>query len=360
MGGVSETIDRHEGRLERAEEVLRAIVREARVEKLTFMAGSIAYHAFVSLLPALVLLFAVSSTLGVSVQGGIEELTGTLLSQDVSRQLIDDITSTNQSTSLSIVGLAVLVWGSLRIFRGLDTAFSDIYESEAANTFTDQITDGVLVLGTFAVAIVAAVWVQSRFPITGGGPLVALVGGLVTVVGLTVAFLPMYYVFPDADVSVTEVLPGVVVASVGLTLFALLFKVYITFSGNADSAQSGSLVAAIILLLTWLYFSSLVILLGVAVNAVLSNRSRDVSIDPVVGGVPRGERRKLATRDELVAELEAFATLLDDDPETFVAHIDDQEVSLHPPQAITVDTDPELGFGDGSVAVELRWTPREE
>ena len=357
MSGVSEATDRHEGRLGRVEEVLRAIVREARAEKLTFMAGSIAYHAFVSLLPALVLLVAVSSSFGFSLQRGVESLTQALLTDDVSRLLVQEITTSNRSAGLSLVGLAVLTWGSLRIFRGLDTAFSDIYESEAANTFVDQLTDGALVLVTFAVAVFAAVYVQARFPIAGGGPVVALAGGLVTVVGLSVAFFPMYYVFPDADVSVVEVLPGVVVASVGLTLFASLFKLYVAVSGRGDSQ---SFVAVIVLLLTWLYFSSLVILLGVAINAVLSNRSRDVSIDPVVGGVPRGDGRKLAERDELVAELDELATLLDADPETFVARVDDREVSLHPPQAITVDADPEFGFGDGSVSLELRWTPREE
>lgn len=37
----------------RGEELLRAIVHEAQVEKLIFMAGSIAYHAFLSILPLL-------------------------------------------------------------------------------------------------------------------------------------------------------------------------------------------------------------------------------------------------------------------------------------------------------------------
>jgi membrane protein len=188
---------------------------------------------------------------------------------------------------------------------------------------------------------------------------VALAGVLVTVVGLSLAFLPMFYVFPDSDVSVVEVLPGVVVAAVGLTLFASLFRLYLTVSGRGEDGGQ-SIVAAVVLLLTWLYFSSLVLLLGVAVNAVLSNRSRDVSIDPVVGGVPRGDRRQLARREELVAELEELARLLDADPETFRAQVDDEELALYPPQAVTVDSDPELGFGDGSVALELRWTPCEE
>jgi membrane protein len=359
MSGVSERLDRHEGRLERAEEVLRAIVREARAEKLTFMAGSIAYHAFVSLLPALVLLVAVSSSVGLSAEAGLRRLMDALLTPNVSEELVGQITAPDSSTGLSLVGLAVLLWGSLRIFRGLDTAFSDIYESEAANTFTDQVADGVLVLVTFAVAVVAAIYVWEQFPVAGGGPAVALAGVLVTVVGLSLAFLPMFYVFPDSDVSVVEVLPGVVVAAVGLTLFASLFRLYLTVSGRGEDGGQ-SIVAAVVLLLTWLYFSSLVLLLGVAVNAVLSNRSRDVSIDPVVGGVPRGDRRQLARREELVAELEELARLLDADPETFRAQVDDEELALYPPQAVTVDSDPELGFGDGSVALELRWTPCEE
>ena len=43
----------------RVEEVGRAVVHEARVEKITFMAGSIAYHAFLSILPLLLLVLAV-------------------------------------------------------------------------------------------------------------------------------------------------------------------------------------------------------------------------------------------------------------------------------------------------------------
>ena len=42
----------------------RAVVYEVRAENLTFMAGSIAYHAFVSLLPLLLLALAVATKVG--------------------------------------------------------------------------------------------------------------------------------------------------------------------------------------------------------------------------------------------------------------------------------------------------------
>ncbi|MFC6765603.1 hypothetical protein [Natrinema soli] len=51
-------------RTDRAVTVLRAIVHEIRVERITFMAGSIAYHAFVSLLPLLLVLLTAVSAVG--------------------------------------------------------------------------------------------------------------------------------------------------------------------------------------------------------------------------------------------------------------------------------------------------------
>lgn len=349
--------DRAGPRLERVVEVLRAIVREARAEKLTFMAGSIAYHAFVSLLPLLVLLLAAFSMLGIPLRAGVESATEAMLTPEASRPLIRQVTDSDRTAGLSAVGAVVLLWGTLRIFRGLDTAFSDIYESEAANSLLDQILDGALVFVTFAIAIAVAGYVETRAPIRGSGPAITVLRQALLVVGLSITFLPMYYVFPDTDVTVSEVLPGVVLAAAGLATFTSLFQFYVAFSSQGGGTN---LVANVVLLLTWLYFSGLVILLGVVVNAVLSNRSRDVSIDPVIGGAPRGERRDVASRAELTADLDALARRLEASPESLTVVVDGEEQSLHPPQSITLDagTDPGV-LDDGDVTLTLRWTPRE-
>ncbi|MUV58229.1 YihY/virulence factor BrkB family protein, partial [Halogeometricum sp. CBA1124] len=66
------------------------------------------------------------------------------------------------------------------------------------------------------------------------------------------------------------------------------FQVY---AANAGRYEAYGVIGGVLLLLTWLYFSGLVVLLGAAVNAVLSNRSRDVNVDPVFGGIPPEEKR---------------------------------------------------------------------
>ncbi|WP_224268234.1 YihY/virulence factor BrkB family protein [Haloprofundus salinisoli] len=341
---------------ERVVTVGRALLHEIRVEKLTFLAGSIAYHAFVSLLPFFALALAAFSAVGDgSFQRGFESLVGTVLAPGTGDQLIRDLSNASGSTSLSVAGVVFLLWGAMRIFRGLDTAFSDIYETEAENTFQDQILDAIVVLGTVAIAIFAAVQIE-QFGLAQYGVGGRLLQLLLLVGGLTLTFLPMYYIFPDTDVSVVEILPGTVFAAVGLTVFQFGFQYY----AAANSDGPGNLLAVVLLVLTWLYFSGLVVLVGVAINAVLSNRSADVSIEPVVGGVRPEHTAERASEAELAAALTELDRLLDAGDEITV-EVGDGSVTLPKPQRIATETDGSLlRLSDGGYGLELRWSVRDE
>lgn len=120
-----------------------------------------------------------------------------------------------------------------------------------------------MVLVTVPIALVVVVVVTAAVSLVGFG---RLPGGTALLVlgGLTVVFLPLYYVFPDVDVSVREVLPGVVVAAFGWMLLQQLFSAYVLLTGWS----TGSAVGAFILFLTWLYFGGVALLVECVVNAV--------------------------------------------------------------------------------------------
>jgi membrane protein len=337
-------------KFQRAWTVLRAIVHEIRTEKVTFLAGSIAYHAFVSILPLLLLLVLLLSALGdVAPTEAVFTLVSAAFTDNAADLLVGELRRTSRSRELSVVGGAVLVWGTLRVFRGIDTAFSDIYETEGNNTFLDQLGDGILVFVAFALAVVVAGALHSTLPTDGGGLWRVLLGRGLLALGLTVTLFPMYYVFPDTDVSVREVLPGTVFAGVGLAAFESLFRVYLGWSGKQPDE---SVLAAILVFLTWLYVSGFVVLIGAAVNAVLSNRSADVSIEPVIGGVADGETR--SNRDELLADLDEVERLFED-PDSVTVNASEGSVNLPAPQSVSVERG--NSFLDSTVSVEFRWSP---
>lgn len=340
-----------QGTRARIEELLWAIVHEIRVEKLTFVAGSIAYHAFLSILPLLLLMLTlVQRTQSVALEDQMVSLMEAVLTPEASGVIQHGLSDADASVSL--LGAAFLIWGAMRIFRGLDTAFSDIYETGTENTFTDQLGDGLLLLATVTLALVAASVFGSRASVATTGHTGIILRGLGTAVGLFVVFYPMYYIFPDTDVTALEIVPGTAFAAVGITIAQAVFT---TFKGGATG---GNLVASILVLLTWLYVVGLLLLIGVAVNAVLSNRSDDIDVEPVLGGAPRRSGRSEAAvgRSELLDQLDSVvATVADSEADLCIQFDDGPRIEVRAPHTASIDRSSGVFGLDRAVCLTFHW-----
>lgn len=273
------------GGVNRATSVLRAIFTEFRNEKISFMAGSIAYSAFVSLLPLLLLALLVATAVGgQALADNILGLTRQYLTPAAQELVTDALTqAAAQRAGFSILGFVVLLWSVLKVFRGLDVAFSSLYHTPKKNSIVDQVKDGLIVLGGIGIGVIAMVGAGVVVALLPEIPYIGVVSSLILLVALTIAFLPIYYVFPDVDVSVGDVLPGTIFAAVGWTLLQRLFQIYTTFSSTNEVY---GVIGAVILLITWMYFAALVLLLGAAINVVLSGHSEAARPPPN----PNGER----------------------------------------------------------------------
>jgi YihY family inner membrane protein len=166
--------------------------------------------------------------------------------------------------ALSIVSLLVTTWGALKLFRGLDIAFSRIYGSEPGG-IVDQLRDGLVALGSLAggtilVAVVTALIGVLKIPI------IDLVSPFLLLSLLLVAFFPFYYVLPDTGLTPRQALPGTVFAAVGWAVLGVGFGFY----ADAASGSVAGALGAVLLLVTWFYFSGILILTGAVVNAVLA------------------------------------------------------------------------------------------
>ncbi|RPF72736.1 YihY/virulence factor BrkB family protein [Aurantiacibacter spongiae] len=112
--------------------------------------------------------------------------------------------------------------------------------------------------------------------------LTALIGGGAAIAGTAVTYLFLFGVgtagaatlfryAPNRPVpSWKLVLPGAILASIGWFLLTLGFGIYVANFGNYN-ATYGSL-SAVVVLLTWLYLSAIVLLLGAELNASWGDR----------------------------------------------------------------------------------------
>lgn len=278
----------------------KRIVGGIQETNVPFMAASIAYQAFISLLPLLVLVFFLVTIVGdEQFAASVTETTEGMLPESgqlLVEEAIEDSPATAGST---LVGVVVLLWGSLKIFRGLDTAFSEIFGSTADSSFVSDLFDALIVFGAIGGALLAAAAAGILFAFIPAFPFDGVVQSAILVVVLVLAFFPMYYYFPDVDVSPRQVVPGVLVAAVGWMALQSLFRVYVGFAADSDAAGP---VGAILLLLTWLYFGALVLLAGGVINAVGTGYLEPGDNEDGAGSMADGDREPYVDDRDRVRE----------------------------------------------------------
>lgn len=248
----------------------RQLVTASRDENLTVMAAGLAYHAFNSLIPALLLAFA-----GVAYAGGLTDLspllaetTGT--STGVVRGHLEQLGSNRagQLRAVVIAGL-IFVWSSGRLFGSMRSAFEEVYGTSESNRRAEFVVNVAVAFATMAAAVVAITVLGVALKTVLSGALFWLVMPVLLVVVLFVVFFPMYYLFPHSSVDVREAIPGAVFAAVTWALSGLGFRLYATTS---QSVQLYGLAGGLLLFLTWLYVGGFVLLLGVILNGVVADR----------------------------------------------------------------------------------------
>lgn len=245
--------------------VVRAVVDTIREKEISFLAASISYYTLVSLIPLLVLGVLAATTIGgeelrVQLQQLVEQYlvpTG----QNLVEQALADQTGQG---SIGAVSLALTLWGALKLFRGLDIAFSRIYGSEAGGLL-DQLRDGLIALASIGVGTIGVVILTALLGFLNL-PFIEFISPLLLLLTLCAAFFPLYYVFPDVGLTPRQVVPGTLFAAVAWTLLGIGFGFYASVAGASVAGALGSL----LLLVTWFYFSGLTLLSGAVINAVLA------------------------------------------------------------------------------------------
>jgi YihY family inner membrane protein len=275
-------------------------------DQVSFIAASLAYYAFISLLPLLLLALVAATTFGGPGQvAAITDRVTTALGPAAGSLVRDAlVTAGGAGVGAGAVGLVVLLWTGLKVFRGLDVAFAIVYGSAGPNGLVDQLRDALVAFVTVVVtvtvvigALISLVGVEAAI---GGVDFFGAFATFALLAGLTVGFLPLYYVLPEREMTVWEALPGAVLAAAGWGTLMTGFRLY---AARAGSYEAYGVLGGVLLLVTFLYVGALVLLAGVVLNAVLSDRmDEDVHLD--APGIERREEVDLSLLDDSALDVD--------------------------------------------------------
>ncbi|WP_306052869.1 YihY/virulence factor BrkB family protein [Natronococcus wangiae] len=271
-------------------ELASDVTAVARERQLSVKSAGLAYHAFNTLVP-LVILVLVGATLVDALEPilrALESATG--LEGAVTEDGIEEAAGTaGDRVRAASLALVILLWSAARLFQAVNSAFTDVYDSRDDQSYVGNVVtvtavtvvNAVLLTATFALGVALVSVVGVSLPVRAGGMPAAVGSAVVLAAVLPGVFFPMYYLFPQADVSAAEVLPGTAFAALSWTILGAGFRLYVVTS---ESVALFGVAGAILLILTWVYLGGLCLLLGAVFNAVLADR-----VDPEEEWAPMRE-----------------------------------------------------------------------
>ena len=237
-------------------------------------AGSMAYFSVLSIFQLLVLGIVAGSFIlgeGEARRLVIEQVqAGSPLDSETVGGIIDSVIETRGA--MSLVSIAFLLWSALGIFSALSTGIGRVFENAPQRPFlADKLLGlflmaitGLLAVLSVVIGIITGILQQAATPLIadlpGGATAIWLIGLLAPLILIFLAFWVIYKVVPNRPVSWGDVLPGAVVASILWTILRFGFTWYATSVANYDNAFGP--ISTGITLLVFLYFASIIVLLG--------------------------------------------------------------------------------------------------
>jgi membrane protein len=277
--------------------LIRRTFHEIGEDKILTLAASAAYNFFFSLFPLLLFLSPM-----LSLFGDKQQLVGWLMTQLTSaltptqvaamRPILEKVVFSTNAPGLMSVGLLLAAWSGSNIFGTLMGALNTAYDVTETRPWIKQ---QLIRLAVFAGG--GIVMVVSTIVFLNGETIARLIGDALHL-GPTVIWLWQIIQFPIAFAGLAALafvtlyfLPNVrqhkgqvIVVSLittGLWILAtLLFRLYVThFPPN----PAYGLIGAVIILLTWMYYTMLVLLCGGELASEIHHGTG--AIDPDKGAV---------------------------------------------------------------------------
>jgi len=266
----------------------KVIAKRIADNAVTDRAAQLSYYFLFSLFPFLFTLVTLAAYL--PVQGAIDELLARLdplMPQAAMSIIRDQLTAltTQQRPHLLTFGLLLAVWSASRGVDALRTALNlsyDVKESRPwwkVQAIAIVITIATSALMLFAIAVLAlgsgaGVWLAGKLHVDQYWALLwSWLRWPITAAGVMLVLALLYYFLPDVKQEWRYITPGSVLATMLWLLLTWGFSFYAETFGSYDKTYGA--IGGVIVLMTWLYISGFVFILGGEVNAVLEHASAE-------------------------------------------------------------------------------------
>ena len=339
-------------------DLLKETGREVADDNCTSMSAAIAYYTLLSLPPLLAILVGVAGavfgaeTVQEQITGQLGGLVGERGGEEIRTMIANAGDLGGGSLMGKILGLLALVFGATGAFVQLQQSLNRAWEvqpGEQGSGIMNFITKRVLSFGMVltvafflivslaASALLSGLFGQIEGSLGPVGAVFAYVGQLVVTLALfAVLFAAIFKVLPDAQISWRDVWVGGLVTAVLFVLGKFLIGFYL---GRSDPGAAFGAAGSIVVILVWLYYTSLILLAGAEFTQLWAQRYGS-RIQPDEGAVRVVETKKV------VSEPAPSKTTSPADKDAASGEADAEERSAAHPYGDPRDPQPREGWNE--------------
>jgi membrane protein len=262
---------------------LRQLFKKIKADEVQAVSAQLSYYFILSLFPFLIFIMTLVGYANISMEDKIRELGEIMPVEAVTfiEGIVKEVSEVRNQALLSF-GMLATLWvaskGVNATIKGLNKAY-DIEESRAfwkirGISFLATLVIGLVILLSTLLLVLGS-WLKDQVFLLFNFPDVIyelwnLIQYAVPLFIMIIVFTVLYWIAPNRRMSYKEALPGAIFTTIGWITTSVLFSIYVSRFGDFTKTY-GSL-GGVMILLIWLYISSMIILVGGEINATLVYR----------------------------------------------------------------------------------------
>ncbi|MFZ5989091.1 MAG: YihY/virulence factor BrkB family protein [Bacillota bacterium] len=260
---------------------IRNIYLRFQDDDIPALAAQLTYYFILSFFPFLIFLITLVSFTPVTSEQALNDLSKIMPSSayNIVSDIISQVVNSRRATFLSF-GMLATIWASSNgmnaVIRGLNRAFDQketrpFWKVRGLSVLA-TIALALTILFSFFLLVFGEIIGEQLFIFLGFSHIFKTVWTFIRyfipLITMLLVFTLLYLFTPNRRLTLREVMPGSLFSTFGWILTSVLFSLYINNFGNF-SRTYGS-IGGVIALLIWLYWISIIILLGGELNATLA------------------------------------------------------------------------------------------